>query len=54
MCMLFQSPIPYLQTTQESIDGIWHLPYQELKEPGAWSKPDSSPDNWMCIKTLVD
>lgn len=30
---------------------MWHLPYEEVKEPGTWSKPDSTPDNWMCIKT---
>ncbi|VVC27280.1 Hypothetical protein CINCED_3A023283 [Cinara cedri] len=50
--VFIRNPIPYLQTTQESGKGIWHLPYEEIKEPGSWSKPNSSPDNWMCIKTL--
>jgi len=45
-----KDPITHLQRTQESENGIWHLPYQEFKEPGSWSKPDSSPDKWMCIK----
>lgn len=50
--ILFQDPITHLQGTQESKNGIWHLPYQEFKEPGSWSKPDSSPDKWMCIKNI--
>lgn len=51
---VFKDPIKYLQGAQESTGGIWHLPYQESKIPGNWSKPDSSPDNWMCLQTLVD
>ncbi|KAL4122450.1 hypothetical protein QTP88_014779 [Uroleucon formosanum] len=48
--VIIKEPITYLQATQESANGIWHMPYQEFKEPGSWSKPDSSPDKWMCIK----
>lgn len=47
--VIIKEPITYLQATQESANGIWHMPYQELKESGSWSKPDSSPDKWMCI-----
>lgn len=49
-----QEPITYLQATQESANGTWHMPYQEFKEPGSWSKPDSSPDKWMCIKMQTE
>ncbi|XP_001949258.2 mitochondrial ribonuclease P catalytic subunit [Acyrthosiphon pisum] len=48
--VIIKEPITYLQATQESANGIWHMPYQEFKEPGSWSKPDSSPDKWMCIQ----
>ncbi|XP_026804869.1 mitochondrial ribonuclease P catalytic subunit [Rhopalosiphum maidis] len=48
--VIIKEPIKYLQATQESANGIWHMPYQEYKERGSWSKPDSSPDKWMCIQ----
>lgn len=49
--LLIKDPITHLQATQESANGIWHLPYLVEKEPGVWAKPESSPDKWMCIKT---
>lgn len=48
--VMIKEPIKHLQATQESENGIWHMPYQEIKERGSWSKPDSSPDKWMCIQ----
>ncbi|XP_025196412.1 mitochondrial ribonuclease P catalytic subunit [Melanaphis sacchari] len=49
--IIIKDPITYLQATQETENGlIWHMPYQEFKERGSWSKPDSSPDKWMCIQ----
>ncbi|XP_050539875.1 mitochondrial ribonuclease P catalytic subunit [Daktulosphaira vitifoliae] len=47
-------PLFYLQTTQVHDDGTWHVPYNEKKKPGVWSKPDSTPDKWMCIQTKIN